>query len=551
MTIGEREAVRAVPTASVGNRGSSIGSGVMAANEMPGLPRDRRKPANERRAPVNLRAIEAETPPPTRRRYAGPRLSPLLMRALFLGGQNLAIVATGAVLEIIYEAGPSTSHIARHVPMALGTIATFSLIRFLMGPDEFEHRANPSHWLLKSFLAMGLAELAAIGGYNLLVNWPLGIITDVGIGSWASAWFLSSALAMAAAGGLFRALTSRWRREGRFAKRIVVFGGGEHGARFIGEAVQRGGDDIAVRAYFDDRQGAGHRPIAGVPCLGNSDRLIEYVRRQKVDEIVIALPWSADERIIGILSRLRHVPVPVRLSPEIIVLRTHGLDRPLRPVETPIIRNRPISEWDLFLKDVFDRATAAVLLLLALPVMLVAGLAIKLDSPGPVLFRQKRLGFNGRPFNVLKFRTMTPAREASATARQASRMDRRVTRVGRFLRRSSIDELPQLINVLLGDLSLVGPRPHPMWQSAADLWPEQGDRPLDAILTEYASRHRVKPGITGWAQVCGYRGETETVDKMAKRVEYDLHYIDNWSLWLDVKILLLTIVTTVAGKNAY
>jgi polysaccharide biosynthesis protein PslA len=548
MTIGEREAMRAVPTASSssGNRGFSA-----APNATVLFPRDRRKPANERRAPVNLKAIEGEVTPPVRRRYAGPRISPLLVRGIFLGGQNLAIVATGAVLEIIYEAGPSASHIARHIPMAFGTVAIFSLIRLLMGLEEVESRTQNSHWLLKSLLAMGLAELAAIGGYNLLVNWPLGIITDVGLGSWASAWFLSSALGMAMMGGLVRALADRWRKEGRFAKRIVVFGGGEHGARFITEAVRRGSDHVAVRAYFDDRLGAGRRPIAGVPCLGNSERLIEYVRRQKVDEIVIALPWSADERIVGILSRLRHLPVPVRLSPEIIVLRTHGLDGSLRQDGTPIIRNRPLSEWDLFLKDVFDRAVVAALLLLALPVMLVIALAIRLDSPGPVLFRQKRQGYNGRPFSVLKFRTMTQASDPRATLKQASRTDQRVTRIGRFLRRSSLDELPQLINVLLGDMSLVGPRPHPMWQSAADLWPEQGDRPLDAILTEYASRHRVKPGITGWAQVCGYRGETETVDKMAKRVEYDLHYIEHWSLWLDIKILLLTVIATVAGKNAY
>jgi Undecaprenyl-phosphate glucose phosphotransferase len=513
--------------------------------------RDRRKPANERRMPVNLRAMEAETPAPARRRYAGPRLSPLLMRGLFLGGQNLTILATGAVLETIYESSPSATHIERHIPMALGTLAIFSLVRFLMGLDDLDQPAAHAHWLLKSILAMGLAELAAIGGYNLLVNWPLGIITDVGLGSWASTWFLVSVLGMAVAGGIIRALAGRWRKEGRFAKRIVVFGGGEHGVRFISEAVRRGSDHVAVRAYFDDRLGSGRRPIAGVPCLGNSNRLIEYVRRQKVDEIVIALPWSADERIVGILSRLRHLPIPVRLSPEIIVLRTHGLDGPLRPVETPIIRNRPISEWDLFLKDVFDRAVAAALLLLVLPVMVATAIAIKLDSPGPVLFRQKRLGFNGRPFSVFKFRTMTQARDPNAAVRQASRTDRRITRIGRFLRRSSIDELPQLINVLLGEMSLVGPRPHPIWQSAADLWPEQGNRPLDAILTEYASRHRVKPGITGWAQVCGYRGETETIDKMAKRVEHDLHYIDNWSLWLDVKILFLTVLATVAGKNAY
>src|SRR5262249_48037769 len=144
---------------------------------------------------------------------------------------------------------------------------------------------------------------------------------------------------------------------------------------------------------------------------------------------------------------------------------------------------------------------------------------IKLDSPGPVLFRQKRLGFNNRPFEVLKFRTMS---YTSGTQRQAQREDPRVTRIGRFLRRSSLDELPQLFNVLRGEMSLVGPRPHPVWGNASELWPDQGDRPIEAIFSEYASRHRMKPGITGLAQVCGYRGETETMDKMAKRVEHDL-----------------------------
>src|SRR5262249_40143458 len=157
---------------------------------------------------------ETETPAPARRRYAGPRLSPLLMRGLFLGGQNLVILTTGAVLEIIYESSPSATHIERHIPMALGTLAIFSLVRFLMGLDDLDQPAAHSHWLLKSILAMGLAELAAIGGYNLLVNWPLGIITDVGLGSWASTWFLASVLGMAVAGGIIRVLADRWRKEG-------------------------------------------------------------------------------------------------------------------------------------------------------------------------------------------------------------------------------------------------------------------------------------------------------------------------------------------------
>jgi Undecaprenyl-phosphate glucose phosphotransferase len=476
----------------------------------------------------------------------------MVMRSLFMSGQNLAILATGAILELIYVAGPSASHLARHIPIALSTMAIFSLIRILMGLDELDSCTKFSRSLMKSIAAMGIAELAAIGGYNLIANWSQGIITDVSLGSWASAWFFSAIAASALVGLGVHSLAGCWRREGRFAKRIVVFGGGEHGARFIGEAVRRESSHTSVRAYFDDRLGVTRAPIAGVPCGGNAEQLIEYVRDERVDEVIIALPWSADERILGILGLLRHLSVPVRLAPETIVFRTRDYAGRKGVAEsTPIIRDQPISEWGMLLKELFDRALAALLLLCASPLMAVIAILVKWDSPGPVFFRQKRLGFNGRPFDVLKFRTMTYSPDAQSTVVQATRSDRRVTGIGRFLRRTSLDELPQLVNVLQGDMSLVGPRPHPMWQRASDLWPGEGDRPLDAILTEYASRHRVKPGITGWAQVCGYRGETETIDKMAKRVEHDLHYIDHWSLWLDVKILFLTILTTVAGKNAY
>jgi len=168
-----------------------------------------------------------------------------------------------------------------------------------------------------------------------------------------------------------------------------------------------------------------------------------------------------------------------------------------------------------------------------------------------VYFRQKRLGFNNRPFNVLKFRTMTHVASAQEGLRQAQRGDRRVTRIGRLLRRSSIDELPQLFNVLRGEMSLVGPRPHPIWTHAGELWPDQGDRPLDAIFSEYASRHRMKPGITGWAQVNGWRGETDTVEQIKKRVEHDLYYIEHWSVLLDLKIIARTILGGFTGHHAF
>jgi exopolysaccharide biosynthesis polyprenyl glycosylphosphotransferase len=213
----------------------------------------------------------------------------------------------------------------------------------------------------------------------------------------------------------------------------------------------------------------------------------------------------------------------------------------------------PLSGWKLVVKASEDRMLAAALLVVFLPAILVIALLIKIDSPGPVLFRQRRIGFNNIPFYVMKFRTMhhRPA-EDSLGLRQAQRADPRITNIGRFLRKSSLDEIPQLINVLKGNMSLVGPRPHPLWQNASDLsWKELGDAPLNAVVAEYMARHRVKPGITGWAQVRGYRGQTETIAMMQMRIEHDLYYIEQWSLWFDLKILFLTIFAVMRQENAH
>jgi exopolysaccharide biosynthesis polyprenyl glycosylphosphotransferase len=185
----------------------------------------------------------------------------------------------------------------------------------------------------------------------------------------------------------------------------------------------------------------------------------------------------------------------------------------------------------------------AALALLALPLALVA-ILIKLDSPGPVLFRQKRLGFNNELFEIYKFRTMRIDAMDPNAERLVTRNDQRVTRVGSILRRMSVDELPQLWNVLRGDMSLVGPRPHPIQAKAEN-------RLYHEVVSEYMSRHRVRPGITGWAQVNGWRGETDTVEKVRNRVEHDLHYIENWSIAFDLRIIALTAVWGIAGRNAF
>jgi exopolysaccharide biosynthesis polyprenyl glycosylphosphotransferase len=211
------------------------------------------------------------------------------------------------------------------------------------------------------------------------------------------------------------------------------------------------------------------------------------------------------------------------------------------------LMDRPISGWSSVVKRAEDLVIASIaLLILALPMLAIAAL-VRLDSPGPILFRQRRTGFNNRDFQMLKFRTMQDGADRLGPPdgiRQATQNDPRITRVGRWLRRLSLDELPQLLNVLKGDMSVVGPRPHAPGTRA-------GGRRFEDVVTRYASRHRVKPGMTGLAQVRGWRGETETEEKLIRRIESDLEYIDRWSVWLDISILLRTLLTVVGMRNAY
>lgn len=271
------------------------------------------------------------------------------------------------------------------------------------------------------------------------------------------------------------------------------------------------------------------------------ERAIEVARDQRADEIALAFPWSDSRKLELLRDRLRDSPLPVTLLPD---RRIRSLAKnpafSLQPSLSIEIQRGPLSGAEQALKRVLDVSAAAVALLLLSPIMLVAAAAIKLDSPGPVLFRQKRKGFNSREFVIFKFRSMT-VMEDGEVVRQATKSDARVTRVGRILRQSSIDELPQLLNVLIGDMSLVGPRPHAV---AHDTF--YGD-----VLSEYAFRHHVRPGITGWAQVNGYRGETKEIGQMKRRIELDLWYINNWSLLLDLKILAMTCFEVARSRNAF
>ena len=314
---------------------------------------------------------------------------------------------------------------------------------------------------------------------------------------------------------------------GEFVQRnIMVVGEIEQlvGAKVIDE-LRRGGS-YPVRVFTTNSD---LKALSALPQLLRD--IVEASRNFEVDEIVLALDWNRAQRIEELVYALRVVPLPVRLLPDQNALRLLGKGGAHTHRGWSIeLQRAPLSAAEQALKRVVDLILASTGILLFLPLLLFVSVLIKLDSRGPILFTQTRNGFSGRPFRIFKFRSMSVI-EDGAVIRQATRDDIRVTRIGRLLRKTSIDELPQLFNVLLGDMSLVGPRPHAFAHGTE----------FERLIASYAFRHHVKPGITGWAQVNGLRGETPTVDLMARRVELDLWYINHWSLWIDVKILAKTL----------
>jgi Undecaprenyl-phosphate glucose phosphotransferase len=271
------------------------------------------------------------------------------------------------------------------------------------------------------------------------------------------------------------------------------------------------------------------------------DKFISSIHGSNIEEIIVATGLEHWSDLSSLLAKLRVLPLPVNLIPmgplsELFNLSSHSIG----DTTTVELQHGPRTLTERAIKRVSDILVASAALVVFIPLLLITAIAIKLDSPGPIIFRQRRRGFNGRPFQILKFRTMSVLEDGEKVV-QAERNDVRITRFGNWLRRTSIDELPQLINVLEGSMSVVGPRPHAMAH----------DTEFDKLVRNYAYRHHVKPGLTGWAQVNGFRGQTRTIEDVEQRIKLDLWYIDNWSLAVDVKILFMTATEVIFGKNAY
>lgn len=341
---------------------------------------------------------------------------------------------------------------------------------------------------------------------------------------------------------------ARWL--GRRGLRAALLAGTIRGPRAVvigtnGELAQFARGDLLTRFGLDEveRVSLPRSETATLPSMSSlhGENLMKRIREASAEEIVLALPWSNPQEIELLLRQLRVIPLPVRLLPDraasTVLRRQTSMPQRLYMVE---VQRAPLSAVDRIVKRMLDVTVAATALALLTPLLAAAAVAIKLESKGPVIFRQRRHGFNGRPFVIYKFRTMK-VQEDGGVVVQATKQDPRVTRIGRVLRQTSIDELPQLLNVLQGHMSIVGPRPHALVH----------DYEYGSMIANYAFRHHVKPGITGWAQVHGYRGETPRLELMERRVALDLSYIDNWSLMLDIRIMLKTLVELTWPRNAY
>ncbi len=357
---------------------------------------------------------------------------------------------------------------------------------------------------------------------------------------WLASWFGLSLAGAASVRLAVRGCAAWVRARGMDLRTAVIVGGNPDAQRIVDTMRRNPWMGIKVVGWFATT--ADRCAINGVRPMGKVDRLADFVERRHIDQVWIALPMREQGQIAYVLRQLDYSTADIKLLPDLFGLQllNHSVEQ-IGGLPVLNLRSSPLDGPAHLLKAIMDKTLASLILLMISPLMICIALGVKLTSPGPVFFRQLRHGIGGKPIEVWKFRSMRVHQEAEGHVTQARKGDSRVTPFGAFLRRTSLDELPQFINVLQGSMSIVGPRPHAIAHN------EQ----YKTLVDRYMQRHRVKPGITGWAQVNGLRGETDTVEKMARRVEYDLYYMQNWSVWFDLRIIAMTIFKGFTGTNAY
>ncbi|CAG9207109.1 Sugar transferases involved in lipopolysaccharide synthesis [Burkholderia vietnamiensis] len=461
------------------------------------------------------------------------------LRRAAIAAADVALVLAGA-LAAQQAAGLGWRDLsdAQHGAIALLCVLTVALLpRYVRTVRNGVAVQDGPHVLTRTALALVCASALTVAGTMWLMNRSATVNTR---------WIVRTVLAGDAAVLIGRAMLLAFvlTRDDAHVhrRRVAVVGATAYGRVAVERMQLTPGGPFVAACVFDDEAPANAAGIGGVPVIGDWDTLRDMIRGARIDEVWLTLPMSHEWRIQRIVRELRDEFVQLRLLPDVrqmaVVERsaTDVLGMPAINLATT-----PRAAPELWAKFAFDRLFALGVLIPLLPLLSVLALAVKLSSPGPVLFRQRRKGVDGREFDILKFRTMRVHRVQPGVIRQASRHDTRITRVGAFLRRTSLDELPQFFNVLCGQMSVVGPRPHAV----------EHDDFYRQLIDCYMYRYRVRPGITGWAQVNGYRGETRKVEAMEARVKFDLFYMQNWSFAFDMKIIVLTIVRGFIGRNAF
>ncbi|MCC8401267.1 undecaprenyl-phosphate glucose phosphotransferase [Paraburkholderia sp. MMS20-SJTN17] len=360
---------------------------------------------------------------------------------------------------------------------------------------------------------------------------------------WFTYWTAMSSSLLIANRVITHAVLARARGAGMNLHQVAIVGSGSQCDAIIRRIESAPGAGFRATAVYNTRPDTSQVTSPRVPVFDTVDQLADYIRRNDVHELWLMLSLSEEPLICALIDEFRDDLVNIRFVPDV---RSHALFEGSGVIDllgVPAINlvASPLSPSSMLRKEIFDRVFAATALICLAPLMLAIAIAVKLSSRGPVLFRQQRKGADGRVFTIYKFRSMRLHTEAKGTLSQATRNDKRVTKVGAFLRRTSLDELPQFFNVLLGDMSVVGPRPHAL----------EHDDLYQKVVAGYINRYRIKPGITGWAQINGFRGETDRIEKMERRVEHDLYYLGHWSFALDMRIIGATIVAGLVHRNAY
>ncbi|HMN37593.1 MAG TPA: undecaprenyl-phosphate glucose phosphotransferase [Hyphomicrobium sp.] len=467
-------------------------------------------------------------------------LSPVVVRGIVRIAEFALVTFTGFLIAIAYVDESAILASARYMGAIALTGAATATAFELLGLYSLRAFSSFVQNMPRIVLGWSIAFVALIAGLFLL---KIGAhVSRV----WFISWYISGAASLIAGrialSWIMRALAG----SGRLYQRAVIYGAGPVSEELLAQLEADTFQIVRIVGIFDERDdNRAPRLVGGHPRLGGLKDLIAMSRTARLDLVIVALPLAAENRLIQLAKALSVLPADIKMPARATALRfaPHTYSH-VGSVAMIDLYDKPIADWGTVSKWLFDKVAGASALILLAPVMALVAVAVKIDSRGPVLFRQKRYGFNNELIEVFKFRSMYTDRCDAAASKLVTKDDPRVTRVGRIIRKTSLDELPQLFNVLLGDLSLVGPRPHAVQAKA-------GAELYDEVVDGYFARHKVKPGITGWAQINGWRGETDTREKIEKRVEHDLYYIENWSVFFDLYILLKTPVSLLKTQNAY